>query len=430
MFSLQTIKKLLKKKLKILYNKYLSENLGLINLFGKSFGRVLYLILVAYFSYKLSIEDFAEFAIFWSSLRMFTFYGTNNLNIIYFSKVRKHLIEERRWSKKVSSNIILTTIFFCVLTTIISLLLFDGLQKTLILVSCLICSIIIRNISEFAKADNNLFLSIFVDDVLFYALFFVLSIIGLNYTNDLNMVFYGLLFASIVTAIVSLSLFIRKFKIKITTYKISINDFSIKEFKLGLNYTFLRGNEVLSNFAVRYLGQIYFGDLFVAYAHIMYQFYNVFSLLTMSVVSGFQSKITVNESNEFTKRFFNLSYGKIQKTILPFAIILLLVFIFTSDNILLLLFPKYISFSGLLIKVGFVGLLFVFVQPFVFILIYNNRFINISNLNITQYFVMLILFILPSLVSNFNQEVWLLSIMTCLILVQGIFACLNYRKIK
>lgn len=418
------------RKLKILFDKYLSENLGLINLFGKSFGRVLYLILVAYFSYKLSIKHFAEFAIFWTSLRMFTFYGANNLYIIYFNKVRSFLLDKEKWPIEVSSNIIITAIFLVSIIAIISLFIFSNVVVTLILVVCLICSIIIRNTAEFAKADNNLFLSIFIDDFLFYVLFFVLSLVGLQYGNSLNTVLYALLISSVLTSITSILLFTRKFNLKIVSYNISIKHFSVNDFKLGVNYTFLRGNEVLTNFAVRYLGQIYFGDLFVAYAHIMYQFYNIFSLLTMSVVSGFQSKITVKLKNEFNKGFFNLSYKKIQKTIFPFVITLLIILIILNNKILHWFFPKFVAYSDLLIKVGFAGLLFAFIQPLVFILVYNNKFVNISKLNITQYIVMFVLFSLPAIVKNFNEQYWFLLVMISLVVVQGFFAWLNYKKIK
>lgn len=379
----------------MLFKEKLLKNLGLINLFGKSFGRVLYLILVAYFSYKLSIKNFAEFAIFWSSLRMFTFYGTNNLYIIYFNKVRGYLVNKNEWPIEVSSNIVLTSALFGILTTILSLFIFEDVFMTLLLVACLICGIIIRNISEFAKADNKLQLSIFIDDFLFYVLFFILSIIGLNFYNNLEIVVYALLASSILTASAALILFAKKYKLKIRTFRISTSHFSFKDFRLGLNYTFLRGNEVLSNFAVRYLGQIYFGDLFVAYAHIMYQFFNIFSLLTMSVVSGFQSKLTVKAKEEFNKKFFNLNYKKIELTVLPFVFVLLIVIALFNENVLSWFFPKFVAYSDLMIKVGLAGLVYAIIQPLVFILVYNNRFVNIVKLNITQYLVMIILFSLP-----------------------------------
>ena len=417
-------------KFKLLFSKYISENLGLLNIFGKSFGRMLYLLLLAYFSYKLSIKHFAEFAIFWSSLRMFSFYGNNNLHILYFNKVREYLTEKKQWPIEVSSNIVLTLTFFSIIITFISFFLFNGLTKAVLMLSCLICFIIIRNIAEFAKVDNNLFLSIFIDDILFYLLFFILSVIGLNYFNDLNTVIYALLVASFLTTITGLFLFIRKFKINIKTYKINSNHFRLNDFKLGLNYTFLRGNEVLSNFAVRYLGQIYFGDIFVAYAHIMYQFYNVFSLLAMSTNSGFQSKIAVKTEHSFTKKFINLSYKKIQKTLLPFVILMLIALVLMSNQILSWFFPKFVSYADLLIKVGFTGLIFALIQPLVFILIYNNQFNNIKKLNITQYGGMSILFIIPLVFRGINEQYWFLLVIISLVLVQGLFAWLNYIKIK
>lgn len=361
---------------------------------------------------------------------MFSFYGNNNLHIIYFNKVRKYLTIKKEWPIEVSSNIIFTSTFFCILITIISFFLFNGLKNALILLICLICFIIIRNISEFAKVDNNLFLSILVDDILFYTLFFIISIFGLYYFNNINTVFYALLIASLLTAIIGVFLFIKKFKIKIKTYRINSKHFSSNDFKLGINYTFLRGNEVLSNFAVRYLGQIYFGDLFVAYAHIMYQFFNIFSLLTMSTVSGLQSKITVKTNSEFNKDFFKKSYKKIQKTLLPFVIILFITLALISNQVLFLFFPKFVSYNSLLLKVGLIGIVFSIIQPFVFILIYNNQFVNIKKLNFTQYIFMIILFISPLAISNINEQYWFLLVMISLLLVQGIYAWLNYTRLK
>ncbi len=412
------------------YKNRITQNLGLINLFGKSFGRVLFLILLSFFSFKLSIKDFADFAVIWASLRMFTFYSSNNLYIIYFDKVRDYLINKGKWPKSVSANIILTCISFSVIFFIASLFLFEEIWVAIIFIPCLLCYVVIRNLSEFAKADNNLFLSIFIEDFLFYLLFFVTSICGLYYYNDIFVVMLMLLISLIITAVVCLILFKRKFDLSINSYGISFRDFSIKDFKLGLNYTILRGNEVLSNFGVRYLGQIYFGDLFVAYAHIMYQFYNVFSLLTISVVSGFQSKITVKSDEIITRSFFNKMYRRMVKTLAPFIIALLIVFTMLNDQILLWFFEKYSEYGMLLIKVSLAAVLFAIVQPFVFILIYNKLFSNIIKLNYIQYIVMAIVFTLPIMIPSINEQFWLLLIMTIFVLIQGGFALLNYYKIR
>lgn len=416
-------------KTRKIFAKYILQNLGLINLFGKSFGRILYLILTAYLSFRLSVNDFAEFAIFWTSLRMFTFYGSNNLYIIYFNKVRTYLMDKQEWPRHVSSNIILNSSFFISIIAIVSILLFDDALYIVFLLGCLVCFLIIRYVAEFAKADNNLFLSIFIDDVLFYILFFVFCMISLSYQNNLYVLIISLFVASFLTAIIGIILFIRKFKIKIVSFFIKSSDFSMSEFKLGINYTFLRGNETLSNFAVRYLGQIYFGDIFVAYAHIMYQFYNIFSLLTMSVISGFQSKITVMDKSIFNSSFINQSYLKILKTTLPFIIVFIAVLAVFNNQILTWFFPKYVEYSHMLYKVGFAGIVFAIIQPLVFIMIYNNSFKNIVKLNYTQYLIMFLVFITPLVIANFNDEYWLLLAMTILVIVQGAFAFANYKNL-
>lgn len=412
------------------YRNRLNQNLGLINLFGKSFGRVLFLVLLSYFSFKLSVKDFADFAIIWSSLRLFTFYSANNLYIIYFDKVRNFLINKKQWPRRVSANIIITCLFFCVIFFVASLFLFEELWVALIFIPCLLCYVIIRNLSEFAKADNNLFLSIFIEDFLFYLLFFISSLIGLIYFNNIFAVMVALAISLVITTVVCLVLFKRKFNIEIRSYAIGLNDFSVKDFNLGFNYTILRGNEVLSNFGMRYLGQIYYGDLFVAYAHIMYQFYNVFSLLTVSVISGFQSKITIKANHLMTKAFFMKMYKKMLLTIAPFILVLLVVFIALSDELLLWFFPKYSEYGLLLIKVSFAGVLFTIVQPFIFVLIYNKLFSNIHKLNYIQYVVMAIVFTIPLFLPVINEQFWLLLVLTIFVVIQGVFALFNYNKLK
>jgi len=415
--------------LKKVYNNYIAKNLGLINMFGKVFGRTLFLVSLSFFSYKLSIKDFANFAIFWSSLRMFTFLTTNNLYIVYFDKVRNSLMVNKEWPIRVSANILFTYTGFSVLIGGISLFLFEDIWITIILMPCLLFYTIIRNLSEFAKADNNLFLSIFIEEVLFYILFFAAGILGILLFNDIFSVMLALLISLFLTAIVCLYLFSKKFNISIKSYAVKWSDFSVSDFKLGLNYTVLRGNEVLSNFGVRYLGQIFYGDLFVGYAHIMYQFYNIFCLLSVAVISGLQSKITIKTNEVLTKAFFNKMYRKILSTLVPFVLGLLVVVMLLSEYILEWFFPKYIGYGSLLIKVSLAGVFFAIVQPFIFIFIYNKLFYNIVKLNIIQYSIIAIMFSLPYFYPNFDEQYWLLLIMTLFVFIQGWFAVLNYNRI-
>lgn len=426
------IKKNAKKnyRLKNFFRIYIKNNLGLINLLGKTTGRLLFLLLTSFFAYKLSVQDFAAFAIFWSTLRLLTFFSANNLYIIFFNKVRESLIDYKTWPIKVTNNIVFTALIFGVIATISSYFIFESLFIVVFIFPSLLLFILIRNLSEFSKSDNSLFLAIFIEDFLFYVLFFILGVSSLFISNSLEIIVIALFLSLFITAIVCLVLFKKKFQIKIKSYQLSLKDFSIDYFKLGLNYTFLRGNEFFSNFGVRYLGQIYFGDLFVSYAHIMYQFYNIFALITMSVISGLQSKITVNDIVKFNRIFVKEMYFKILKTVAPFIISAILLIILFNLQILQLFFPKYIQYSFLLIKVSLTGLIFMAIQPLVFILIYNNKVFNIKALNITQYVVMFFVYLIPLLFTNFIEEYWLLMCMTSFIVVQGFYAILNYKTIK
>jgi|TARA_B110001450_G_C17660150_1_gene496834 hypothetical protein len=415
--------------LKEIFNTYIKNNLGLINLFGKISGKFLFLLLTSFFAYKLSIRAFASFAIFWTAIRLFTFFSANNLYIIYFNQVRLSLLEEKKWPLEVSVNIIITFIVFGTISTITSYFLFKNAIITLMVFPILFLFLIIRNISEFSKSDNSVYLSIFIEDFLFYLLFFISGVVSIYILNSLIGIVIALLFSTFLTAIISIVLFKRKFNLSIKSFKFKFKYFSKKTFRLGVNYTFLRGNEFLSSFGVRYLGQIYFGDLFVSYAHIMYQFYNIFALITMSVISGLQSKITVTSSHKFNKFFIEASYSKILKTIFPFILTSILIVFFFNVQILNLVFPKYVQFSVLLVKVSMVSLLLVIIQPLVFILIYNNKMTNLRMLNSIQYFIISLVYLYPLYFPKVNEEYWLLLVMTISIVVQGLFSFKNYKQV-
>lgn len=410
--------------------KNIKYNLGLINLFGKISGRFLFLLLTSFFAYKLSFKDFAVFAIFWTTLRMLTFLSANNLYIIYFNEVRESLVDCKVWPAKISCNIAINLFLFGLLSTIGSFFIFDNWLITFLMFPSLLLFVIIRNISEFSKSDNSVYLSIFIEDFLFYFLFFITGVISVYLYNSLTGIVIALFFTILITAITSLILFKRKFKFKINSFKLNLKDFSFKDLRLGINFTVLRGNEFLSSFGVRYLGQIYFGDIFVSYAHIMYQFYNLFTLITMSVISGMQSKITIKTNLVLNKDFIKQIYFKVLKTITPFVFIIVVVIFIFNTKILNLVFPKYVQYSPLLVKVSFTGIIFMIIQPLVFILIYNNKVSSIRLLNIVQYISITFIYLLPLIFVKFNEQYWLLMAMTVFIIIQGVFSFLSYRKIK
>lgn len=409
---------------------YIRNNLGLLNLFGKSFGRVLFLLLTSFLAYKLSVEDFAAFAIFWTTTRMLVFLSSNNLYIVYFGQVRKDLMEHKRWSQEVSSNLFITHILLGLLSCIITYVVLKDLTIALLMFPLVLLGVVIRNIGEFAKSDDSLSLSIFIEDFLYYVLFFGLGVVGLYLSNGLMAIVVALLIASFVTALVALVMFKRKFNLVIRSYRISFRHFSLEHIRLGAQYTIMRGNEFFANFGVRYIGQLCFGDVFVAYAHIMYQFYNVFLLITMSVISGFQSKIVIKEVTDFNKRYIKRTYGMVVKTLLPLVLTAMVVVVSFNDVILNMLFPKYSSYAALLAKIALIGGVVMVVQPLVFVLIYNNKFVNIKSLNLVQYIGMFVLFAVPFVFAQFNQEVWLLLAMVSFVAIQGVFALINYKKIQ
>lgn len=414
--------------MKNIYIKYVKQNLGLINLFGKSFGRIIFLLLTSFFAYKLSYKDFAAYAIFWTTLRMLTFLTTNNLYIIYFGKVREKLLFHKKWPKDVSINIILNFIFFGLISFIVAYLIFNSFLISCAIYTFVLFFVIIRNLSEFSKCDNSLFLSIFIEDFLFYFVFFITSILIFLLSPSFFGIISALFISLLLTSVVTIILFIRKFKIEIVDFSFNKKLFSLVDFKLGLNYTFLRGNDFFASFGVRYLGQLYYGDIFVSYAHVMYQFYNVFTIITVSVISGLQSKVTISKEQIFNRLFVKKMYKNIFLTVLPFIATIIIIIQLFSYDILKVFFTKYIQYSDLLVKVSYIGVVLMFIQPLVFIQIYNNKVYNIRRINFVQYSFLLILYMLPFCISGFNEQFWLLINMIVFLLIQGVFSLNNYFK--
>ena len=147
----------------------------------------------------------------------------------------------------------------------------------------------------------------------------------------------------------------------------------------------------------------------------------------MSVISGMQSKITVNNLTSFNKYFVKKMYFQVLKTIAPFIVFGVAIIIIFKSQILSILFPKYEDYDDLLVKVSLTGFVFMFIQPFVYILLYNNKVTNIKKINLTQYLTMFVLYLLPWIYIEMNDEYWLLLIMTSFILIQGLYSIQNIR---
>jgi len=151
---------------------------------------------------------------------------------------------------------------------------------------------------------------------------------------------------------------------------------------------------------------------------VLYQFYNIFALISISVIAGFQSKITLTPTEPFTLKFIKKSYRMIAKSLLPFTILLLIIMVFFGKPMLNTLFPKYITYHYMLIWVSVAGLIYSIIQPFVFTLIYNTKFTNIRITNRIQYVILSLLLILP--LAGINQDIWLFLLISVFTLIQGI----------
>ena len=119
---------------------------------------------------------------------------------------------------------------------------FNSLRFLHPLLPTLFFFVIIRDISEFSKSDNSVYLSIFIEDFLFYVLFFITGIISIYLFDSLEGIVLALFLSTLITAIIALILFKRKFKLSIKKYSFNLNDFS---FSGSLKCMILDNNKIV-----------------------------------------------------------------------------------------------------------------------------------------------------------------------------------------
>jgi hypothetical protein len=154
----------------------------------------------------------------------------------------------------------------------------------------------------------------------------------------------------------------------------------------------------------------------------MYQFYNVFLLIIISVISGLQSQITIQSNVSFDFQYVVNRYKNILKIVSPFTLCVIVIIYLFKEDILGIFFPKYLAYQELLLKVSLIGVLLMVVLPLVYIFIYNKKMKKLKTINVWQYFVMIIVFSIPLFIKNVDQQIWLLLSMSFFIFVQGIFS--------
>ena len=274
--------------------------------------------------------------------------------------------------------------------------------------------------------DNSVRLSIFLEDFILNLIIILFLFIAMTlHSSSFDSVVLAITSSLVIASLISLLAFKKKFNVSFSQIRILRSHLSYDDFKMGFRYTLLRSGEVIYNFAVRYLGKIFFGVLFVSYAHVMIQFFNIFSILTLAVISGLQSKIVLHRATHFTKKVVKKIYLSIIYILSPVIIVAALIFGVLNEDLIRWTFPKFEEFSHLLWWVAITGFIFSIFQPLIYIFIYNNKFPRINRFLIIQYLSLLILIVLP--IFKLNQNIWLFGIMIIFPLCQGI-ACLAWLK--
>ena len=94
-------------------------------------------------------------------------------------------------------------------------------------------------------------------------------------------------------------------------------------------------------YAFRFFGLKFYGEQMVAETHILLQQFNMFSLVSISIVSGFQSRIVLAAKQELNKKWIWSTYRKIQTPTIYLAFLVLASILLFTKDLLGLIAPQY-----------------------------------------------------------------------------------------
>ena len=158
-------------KLIVLFNN-LYKNKGIQNLSMKALVKSSFFLFNLYIINNLPIAEVARFALFYTTARFFSFFGTDSMHITRFAEIRE------------IDNI--KTHFFIshALLFILSLLIF---QETLTVISVNLVAVAlsaIRLLADYSKVNNKIWKSIIIEDLIFTIGFIFLSVVFIQFFED------------------------------------------------------------------------------------------------------------------------------------------------------------------------------------------------------------------------------------------------------
>ena len=408
--------------------KHLSKpnaNTGLNNSFGKISGKAIHLFYTSLASVSLPISEFALFAIFWTTVRLFIYFGSNNYYIAFFAEVRTKL-HEKKWHNTIWTVVLITAVIFSTISFGFLFSFFHSFYVSLFGTAAVFFGILLKCLAEFSKANDSVFVAVISEDLTLNTVL-VGSLLFLPENPTILFISQWALIAYAMAMLISYIGVVRRFDLAWLP-KIQETPSFFFFFKEGFGLTIYRGHETTAFFLIRTLGKYYYGEYFVASTHILLQFYNIVKLYVIATISGFQSKITLDDVKKWTLTMVQkLYFSVLKKASLLFFIGITLGFTLKT-HIINLFFPNYIAVVSKVNVMLIIGIITFAFEPLHYIIIYNNLVKNKKRIN----FVLIFTLLLISSLSMFsiNSFLWFCLMISYSLIVQLVFVTHKIRSLN
>lgn len=403
----------------------LSANTGLNNSFGKISGKAIHLFYTSLASVSLPISEFALFAIFWTTVRLFIYFGSNNYYIAFFAEVRTKLLE-KKWHNTIWTVVLITAVIFSAISFGFLFFFFHSFYVSLLGMAAVFFGILLKCLAEFSKANHSVFIAVISEDLTLNTVLLG-SFLFLPENPTILFISQWALIAYTIAMLISYIGVVLRFDLAWFP-RIQETPSFFFFFKEGLGLTIYRGNETMAFFLIRTLGKYYYGEYFVASTHILLQFYNIVKLYVIATISGFQSKITLDNIKKWTlTKVQKLYFSVLRKGSLLFFMGIILGFALKT-HIINLFFPNYIAVAPKVNVMLIIGIITFIFEPLHYIIIYNNLVKNKKSINSVLIFTLLLVSSLSMI--SINSFLWFCLMITYPLVVQLMFVTHKIRSIN
>lgn len=402
-------------------------NPGTINLVSKLGSKGAFLVFNFYLINVLSVEDLAKFALFWATLRILTFFGVNSMNITRFNEVREQLLGNQP-QNGLFVEILISVLINHVVLYIITLLLFQDFALISMANIAALAFSLIRLLADFSRFDGKVSGSIWIEDVFFTINFIALSLVFMALMEPKAALTLAIVISGVCGILCSIIVFRKKLAASGTQFQLKYALPKARGILFNTEFTILKGFTDFTMYAFRYFGMLFYGSQMVAETHILIQQYNIFSLVSISIISGFQSKIVLTEDQKITKNWLISTYKTIQNpTLFLAALVLLMIFVFAKE-VLLLIAPEFSYLVFELRMTLFLITLFFLFNPLFYLFFMNKRVVYRRRITLALYVVLAVMVSLGELIENWR--IWFFSLLALLVMFPFIFSVFNLFSLK